>query len=152
MLRPHTSVLPIPWVTESLVPHSRSFTVSSTPSSHLLSAGSGPLHSARHSPGALGPAFCLPALPRPAPRWPVVRQPLLLASAPPSRRLRPLPTLWAQPRPCPIVAFAAVLLLRSAPNPALAEGSPVPAPSRPADDVHVLKADAAHTPALHGSG
>lgn len=33
-----------------------------------------------------------------------------------------------------------------------AKDSPVPASSSPTDDVHVLKADAAHAPTLHGPG
>lgn len=175
MLRPHTSVLRIPvttWVTESPVPHSNPTffsdltcpcpftapTLALAPSRLSLSAGSGSLYQPRHSPGAPGPAPSLSSLLRPAPHgaycWPTspISSRPLRASAPP----RPTSHCLHSPPGSPIAFTAvlpvAVLPLPVAPGPAPAKDSPVPAPSSPTDDVHVLKADAPHTPALHGPG
>ena len=171
MLRPHISVLRIPVttrVTESPVPHSRSHLLFR---SHLTL----PLHCAhsRLSPfSALtlsGVWILIPTTPFAGRSWPrpltALTSPprpsrsLLLAHiayelpATPTQSLRPAPPLTAltpfpappsrSPRSCPSRSLQAL---------PPAKGSPVPAPGSPTDDVHVLKADAAHTPALHGPG
>lgn len=133
-------------------------TLALAPSRLSLSAGSGSLYQPRHSPGAPGPAPSLPSLLRPAPHgaycWPTppISSRPLRASAPP----RPTSHCLHSPPGSPIAFTAvlpvAVLPLPVAPGPAPAKDSPVPAPSSPTDDVHVLKADAPHTPALHGPG
>ena len=108
-----------------------------------------PTQGLRPSPPSL-PATpqCL-SLPRLAPRcascWPA--PPVSSRPRPPEVPASPFSalTLGSAPSSCSRVAYDSKPF-------SPAKDSPVPAPSSPTDDVHVLKADAAHTPTLHGPG